>query len=105
MLPVGIRNASITNARNTKASMKAVISHSNVFAISTTLSLRAAFLGLIFSVLFTDINAGCAVKRILYRLHQKSLTETPKWSAQTKKVFFELSLTSHRKTTEPMQNP
>jgi hypothetical protein len=44
MLPVGIRNASITNARNTNASIKAVISHSAVFAISAALSRLSSFL-------------------------------------------------------------
>jgi hypothetical protein len=38
MLPVGMRNASMTNALKTNANMKAVISHSNVLAISTALS-------------------------------------------------------------------
>jgi len=35
---VGIRNASITNARKTNANIKAVISHSKVSAISAALS-------------------------------------------------------------------
>jgi hypothetical protein len=38
MLPVGMRNASITKARKTKANMKAVISHSKMFATSAALS-------------------------------------------------------------------
>ena len=38
MLPVGIRKASITNARKTNARMKAVISHSKVLAISVARS-------------------------------------------------------------------
>jgi hypothetical protein len=64
MLPVGMRNASITNARKTKANMKAVISHSKVFAISAALSFFFAggLWELLFSVLPGDINANPAVK-------------------------------------------
>jgi hypothetical protein len=40
MLPVGIRKASMTKARNTNAKIKAVMSHSNVLAISAALSFR-----------------------------------------------------------------
>jgi hypothetical protein len=71
MLPVGIRNASMTNALKTKASMKAVISHSKVLAISATLFFRAAVLEPVFSVLLGDINADYAVKWALHPLFQK----------------------------------
>lgn len=63
MLPVGIRKASITNARNTNARIKAVISHSNVFAISANLSFLAptGLPGLLVSVLLSDINGNPAM--------------------------------------------
>jgi hypothetical protein len=56
MLPVGIRNASITNARNIKAKMKAVINHSKVLATSAALSFRPFFLGLVSDFLVDAIN-------------------------------------------------
>jgi hypothetical protein len=59
---VGIRNASITNALKTKASIKAVINHSKVFAISTALFFRTAFFELVFSVLLENINFGLTQK-------------------------------------------
>jgi len=57
MLPVGMRNASIMNARKTKANIKAVISHSKVFATSAAIS----FLFRVFLLLSADINAIAAV--------------------------------------------
>jgi hypothetical protein len=51
MLPVGIRNASIINARKMNAKIKAVISHSKVFAISAALFFGAVFFELVFLVL------------------------------------------------------
>jgi hypothetical protein len=58
-----MRNASITNALKTKANIKAVISHSKVFAISAALSFffRASLSELLFSILPGDINASLIV--------------------------------------------
>jgi hypothetical protein len=56
MLPVGMRKASITNARNKNARTKAVISHSNVFATSAAMSLRAVFFELSFCFEVEAIN-------------------------------------------------
>jgi hypothetical protein len=62
MLPVGIRNASIINARKTKASMKAVINHSRVFAISATLSFRGLLSEPLFLLLLIDTYTGNTVR-------------------------------------------
>jgi hypothetical protein len=60
MLPVGMRKASITKARKTKARINAVMSHSKVFAISAARSLVFAlvkgFLASALTVLLSAIN-------------------------------------------------
>jgi hypothetical protein len=50
ILPVGMRKASIMNARKTNARIKAVINHSKVFAASMALAFRPVFFGFIFSL-------------------------------------------------------
>ena len=62
MLPVGILNASITNARKRNASIKAVMSHSKVLAISTALFLRAVLFEAVRCVLSWSINRHPIVK-------------------------------------------
>jgi 3-polyprenyl-4-hydroxybenzoate decarboxylase len=70
ILPVGMRNASITNARKTKASMKAVTSHSRVLTISATLSFLSwtVLFEPVFSGLSGGINTKSPCKRTLFSL-------------------------------------
>jgi len=84
ILPVGIRNASNINARTRKASIKAVISHSRVLAISPILLPRGAFGELVFSLLLTDINANPAAKQPFCSLGRKTLTKTLQATAYQK---------------------
>jgi hypothetical protein len=71
MLPVGIRNASIINARKTKANIRAVSNHSSVFAISAALLFWPALLNLVFSVLLSDMNHYFPVSRFKCVLKNK----------------------------------
>ncbi len=66
MLPVGIRNASMTNARKTNARMKAVISHSKVLATSATRSffLTTVFFLSVLSVRFSVIHFRPVHRRV-----------------------------------------
>src|SRR4030042_1578481 len=70
MLPVGIRNASMTKARNTKARMKAVMSHSNALAISAARSFfcGAGFFPSGLGLLLAAIHLG-PVSRYYLRCH------------------------------------
>jgi hypothetical protein len=62
---VGIRNASITNARNTNASAKAVISPSNVLAISAARLLD--FVSISFAINFQQISPLSGIKGTIMR--------------------------------------
>jgi len=71
-----MRNASITNARNRKANIRAVISPSKAFAISAALFFRASFLELVFCPLLEYINTVPFTKRALYSSFRKGLSKT-----------------------------
>lgn len=75
MLPVGIRYASIINARKKRASIMAVTTHSKVFAISAALFFRVISLELVFSVLLGGINVNPAAKGVLVIVFSKKFNK------------------------------